>query len=265
MFKPVFRLAAIMLSILCASLAFTACGGGDDDEPDSPATPDVPVKPDTPDTPEELVNLTSMSINGVTFYTFTYDSNNRVTSCKYFGEEDFSVTYSPLSIKWGGYIVWSDITVNSKGFITNAKTEDPTIDESSPIDRVTIHTMQYDSDGHLTSWQKNDNVTEFTWEGGNLVRVSYSDGTPDGIIDYSDISNVSKKYDADFWFSAIFETPLVITGLLGEAPVNLPSKVRFGEGGGTTLSYELLSNGQIKKEKMKNEYNESMEITHNYK
>lgn len=282
MYKSVLRSVAILVGVLVCSLAFTACGGDEEDEPPlpDPETPELPENPDTPDnnvTPDNsgdtqaaTGNLTSISLGGTAVFSFTYDSDNRVNGCRNMDKNVFTISYSPLSITTGdNQVMWSDISLNSRGFITKAKVVNQNyLDDEEKNNGVSWYTMTYDNDGHLTTWKEEDNqkdakVQTVTWKDGNLVGIHNSRSDSNILFRYSDTPNTAKVFYNYIWMFE-FLNPLVMTGLLGEPPAYFPSVVDGDNVTRTELRYKLFTNGKIIKESIIPEGGGGLELTYNY-
>lgn len=167
----------------------------------------------------------------------------------------YTCTSNPLTIQYSyngsSYNYqeqYSDIKVNSDGFITSCKITYYDYDEYESYTATGSVTLAYDNDGHLIlekyrlddseGWWENGTTT-YTWENGNLTKMDYTyvaeDEDDDGwhyVEEMTYDEDASRYPNTGVWHffdgydanggSAIFPYGLHYAGLLGKPTRNIP-------------------------------------------
>lgn len=248
--KLIFNTVAL-LSAAILSMPVVSCGGDDDDESD---------------VPEVAGNrLSSITFLGVTFMRASYDSDGRIKEISMPDDEiTISVSYSPLTLTCRDdedTTIFSDITTNASGYITQAKISDGMEHRDM--------TIEYDSSGHIMSMAFSDGeYNEFTWENGNLTGVTMDEVYYKQITDYT-YSSLDNRVGAcsPFWEPL---GPYWMTGLFGVVSAKFPSSMYtyepggyYGEGDYTEFAYKLNTAGYISAEQVSID-GVSLTLSYNY-
>lgn len=242
------KMASLMLA-MTMSMPLMSCGDDDDD---------IPVIPPTPgETVNRPVAVTAM---GQTMYTFTYDSEGRLTRFKTLDEDDpftLEVSYSPLQLRIaygeGETTTFTGITTGKSGYITSAR-----VTETYNGQVYSWNTsIEYDSAGRIISITDDEETMYYVWTQGDLTSISGDDG-----IDYR-ISYSSTDRKAGV-FSPLWEPmgPMWMTGLFGAGPVHFPSAINDGDIT-MSLAYTLYFDGAIDTETVTID-GISVPLTYNY-
>ncbi|MDE5785096.1 MAG: DUF4595 domain-containing protein [Duncaniella sp.] len=203
-----------------------------------------------------------MTAYGQTLASLKYDDNGRVTRVK---AEDLiiNISYSPLKITFVDYedvTEWTDIKTNSAGYITSAKL---TEEDEYGVDTWRV-SVTYDRDNHVTStYDGEENSSAFEWEGTRLKSMSMFDDKDSyrQTLTYSDVENKAGNVSLMWCDFSIYW----LTGLFGEVPGYLPSKIYDSyEEDTVNLGYKLNSNGSIAKEQVSVNGSIQMVIDYNY-
>lgn len=250
--------------------------------------------------------LSSISISSFFYkkdlFKFSYDNQKRLTEIKYSfpGDDEWeiiAIQYNPLTIifeEWETqykYIdgedvkeavlrerdEWKNISLNSKGYITEASVETRVYDVSmypddEDLNRYNLY-FSYDNQGHLINSYCNDWSTEYIWRDGNLISLSFNDYSPDYYnesytvtFEYSDVVNQHGQWDPLFPVIGAIQ----ITGWMGKAPEYYPKKATTvgGQYGYSSdimqFSYLLCENGYIRKSAYCDSYIDAIQLNWNY-
>lgn len=141
---------------------------------------------------------------------------------------------------------WTDIAVNSDGYITSVNTLEESYDiwgsgQLNTTERYTTH-MDYDAEGHMTRYYFDDgDSTDLVWSDGLMMSVDDGDYTMTYTYDNAPV-NARGQWVPMWGDVAIFQ----MTGLLGAAPAKMPTSIYSSAGSfRMNLRYELNSYGQV--------------------
>lgn len=162
------------------------------------------------------LRLTSISILTKNYVTINYDAQGRVTRLTR-GYDEMTVSYSPLEIKLterydyyddeADVTYWKDITLNSKGYISNA-----TVVEEED---VSVYRFEYDNAGHLVRAIDDSNYTiGYSWDSSGRMTRAY-DEEQTVLIEYYSTPNQHLQWDPNV---PLYTGLVEYTGLLGVAP-----------------------------------------------
>ena len=221
-----------VLPLLCAAILgmpFVSCGGDDDDEPDVPGSDTVTNR------------LEVITASGMTMFTFSYDGSGRMTRLKSSElDMDIKISYSPMKIEFdedGDVLTFSNIKLNSHGFITEA-----TCTDSEGSYKINL---TYNDSGNLTSISDSDGETSaLSWAYGRLMKAT-SDGEVTTYT-YTELANPAGM------FSPLWDPlgPYWMTGLFGTAPNMFPASITNYDGETAKFAYKLNNDGTIAAEQL---------------
>lgn len=214
-------------------------------------------------------------------YTYSYDSKGRVETVKYNGYTDVKIDYDKKRLYFpeGEDLDFMNLTFNGSGYITSMSSSWNYTDEDGKYVGSGKMTFAYNGDGTLKEVSYSSSETEkdledgstskysetgsvkLTWKNGNLEKVySKTIETEDGdkdvyeeayTIDYSDDINEYRQWTLGLGHLDIAESneALMVAGLYGKGPKELPSMMSYSDEDGYstsyTMRYRLNSNGTI--------------------
>lgn len=221
-------------------------------------------------------------------YRFTYDEKGRMTSvtdrtCMLVEPDPSEIVTSRFEYKNsdgkelsrivstgdGETDRWYDIQYNSDGNIKSFKWSGT--DEYGT--EYGAGQFLYEPDGRIRriiSYNDDGNTyLDFTWKGGLLTNVSYSDPTADDpddrhdgySISYGDTKNLHEQYTMGMIFLDL--GTLFFSGQVGLGTTYLPSNITSSDGG-INLKYSLRNDGYIMRESMRLANNPTMGYDFNY-
>jgi YD repeat-containing protein len=247
----------------------------------------------TLDEPSDSVSadsrLSSVTCQGTDVVTYAYDSHGRLSKITWdVADIELNISYDPLTIKvryydydytWdeaSGYYIpkryltsftkFSDITLNTHGYVTSATCTDESYGEDGTVynSETDVANFTYNVKNQLISSDIDE--VSYQWDSnGDMVYVAdNSDDHADPIsVAYSTTLN-SKGQWSPMWVDCF---GLCLTGYFGVAPVHLPSAITDIDDNTTTqLSYKLNSAGYIIGEMVyDSSEGEGMTLTYHYK
>lgn len=283
-----------MMLIALSPVAFSSCGGDDDDEGES-GTPDTKTSVITTEDGDKLL----LTNNGE--FSYSYDAAGRLVGVGgRYGDEEFSISYNPFKIIEedvdGGSI---SMSFNGSGYISRVVESYNYSGDDGTEKGTTTANYSYDGSGHLVKISMSGSATEtdedgtynskgtatitLTWSNGNLTKVtSSSSGIDEGdkfsetsefVYTYGSNENAYNQFthailDGIDDMECMFDF-LAFVGWYGKGTAYLPTKVAYSyteaeegyndQSGSNSYntSYTLNSNGTIRSEKADGSYSYS--------
>lgn len=233
-------------------------------------------EPELPGGDPSKVRLVAVKSMGITLISVKYDKQGRISKINAGNEMVFDLSYDGISSTPSkivtteydtydvndkevrqkvGETVWSNIHVNSDGYMTDCSVveteyffdvvydyetgKDALVARGEETDRYN-GTLTYHN-GHLVkSLDSDGDCKTYNWDGDLLLSMVDNDG-PSISYAYSDAENIHLQWDPNNEIIG----PIAITGLFGKAPAKFTKSAEFSDGERIQYSYALLDNGLI--------------------
>lgn len=234
-------------------------------------------EPDVPTGDPSKVRLTAVKSMGITLISVNYDKQGRITKINAGNDIVYNLSYEGTSAAPSEVVtleydtfdvndkevrqkvsetVWTNIRVNSDGYITSCSISETDWDYDTEYDYNTgkwgltlrdTKNDKYDGtlfyhNGHLIKSHDTDGEESiYNWDGDLLMYVNDGDGTLE--LEYSNVENVNLQWDPNNEILG----PIAITGFFGKAPARFIKASKFDGDYGEKIqySYSLLDNGLI--------------------